>query len=135
MGKQVSGVTMARIFDTLMTCGYLTKAHKDVIINEIIRGRLTCNYVEVKKVADILVAITNNGLTCKDIIILRSLYFSFEEIYEFSKKRQIGLVAWVISEYGIQNPEIESVVGQTSDSLNPDFVSYRKAIQYNPKVA
>ena len=63
-----------------------------------------------------------NGMTFKDIVILRSLAFSFEEIEEIAAAKKTA--DDVIEEEGIENPEIENVLDITSKNLKEWYVSY-----------
>ena len=66
-----------------------------------------------------------NGYSYKDIVMLRSMYFDFREIVEFSAhKRSLD---WVVKEYEIEEPEIEAVINMTADDLKNRYVSYKSA--------
>lgn len=97
-----------------------------VLVNEAVQGRL--NVKDMLSVAIMVGLIRDavaNGYSYKDIVMLRSMYFDFREIVEFSAhKRSLD---WVVKEYEIDEPEIEAVINMTADDLRNRYVSYKSA--------
>ena len=105
---------------------YHNKGYLDVVINEVIRNRLDEeDLTEIEKTFEVVKNITSKGMSCKDIVILRSLYFSFDEIQEFACKKKTA--DSVIKEYEIEDPEIETVYGLTASTLTDWYVDYKTA--------
>ena len=87
------------------------------------KGRLNLDsYREVDWMINSITKARRNGMTFKDIVILRSLAFSFDEIEEIATAKKTA--DDVIEEEGIENPEIENVLDITSKNLKEWYVSY-----------
>lgn len=105
---------------------YHNKGYLDVVINEVLRKRIDEeDSTEIEKMFETVKDISIRGMSCKDIVILRSLYFSFEEIKEFARERKTA--DSVIKEYEIEDPEIEAVYGLTAPTLTEWYVDYKTA--------
>lgn len=135
MAKTISGIDLARALCEVQSTGYYSKDITDILTNEVLRGRLEISREKFLSLATLLKEINALGISYKNIIILRSLFFEFEEIKEFAERKSKDILYDVIVEYEIENPEVESVIGQTSDSITPDYVSLEDALDYeeNPK--
>lgn len=119
-------IAASKAFSSIMNIGRFQKSQLDILVNEVMRGRLDAtDTVEVENIANTLLSLMSKGFSSKDIAILRSLYFEFDEIMDFAlnKKR----VDEVIKESGIDNPEIEAIYGLTSSSLTDWYVTYKEA--------
>lgn len=130
MAKTISGIDLARALCEVQSTGYYSKDVTDILTNEVLRGRLEISREKFLSLAALLKEINALGISYKNIIILRSLFFEFEEIKEFADRKSKDILYDVIVEYEIENPEVESVIGQTSDSLTPDYVSLEDALDY-----
>lgn len=130
MAKTISGIDLARALCEVQSTGYYSKDVTDILTNEVLRGRLEISSEKFLSLATLLKEINALGISYKNIIILRSLFFEFEEIKEFAERKSKDILYDVIVEYEIENPEVESVIGQTSDSLTPDYVSLEDALDY-----
>lgn len=105
---------------------YHNKGYLDVVINEVIRKRIDEeDSTEIEKMFETVKDLSIRGMSCKDIVILRSLYFSFEEIKEFAREGKSA--DSVIKEYEIEDPEIEAVYGLTAPTLTEWYVDYKTA--------
>ena len=95
----------------------------DILVNERMKGRLNLDsYREADWMINSITKARRNGMTFKDIVILRSLAFSFDEIEEIAAAKKTA--DDVIEEEGIENPEIENVLDITSKNLKEWYVSY-----------
>ena len=130
MAKTISGIDLARALCEVQSTGYYSKDVTDILTNEVLRGRLEISSEKFLSLATLLKEINALGISYKNIIILRSLFFEFEEIKEFAERKSKDILYDVIVEYEIENPEVESVIGQTSNSLTPDYVSLEDALDY-----
>lgn len=130
MAKTISGIDLARALCEVQSTGYYSKDITDILTNEVLRGRLEISSEKFLSLATLLKEINALGISYKNIIILRSLFFEFEEIKEFAERKSKDILYDVIVEYEIENPEVESVIGQTSDSITPDYVSLEDALDY-----
>lgn len=130
MAKAISGIDLARALCEVQSTGYYSKDITDILTNEVLRGRLEISREKFLSLAALLKEINALGISYKNIIILRSLFFEFEEIKEFAERKSKDILYDVIVEYEIENPEVESVIGQTSDSITPDYVSLEDALDY-----
>lgn len=130
MAKTISGIDLARALCEVQSTGYYSKDVTDILTNEVLRGRLEISSEKFLSLATLLKEINALGISYKNIIILRSLFFEFEEIKEFAERKSKDILYDVIVEYEIENPEVESVIGQTSDSITPDYVSLEDALDY-----
>lgn len=130
MAKTISGIDLARALCEVQSTGYYSKDVTDILTNEVLRGRLEISSEKFLSLAALLKEINALGISYKNIIILRSLFFEFEEIKEFAERKSKDILYDVIVEYEIENPEVESVIGQTSDSITPDYVSLEDALDY-----
>lgn len=130
MAKTISGIDLARALCEVQSTGYYSKDVTDILTNEVLRGRLEISSEKFLSLATLLKEINALGISYKNIIILRSLFFEFEEIKEFAERKSKNILYDVIVEYEIENPEVESVIGQTSDSITPDYVSLEDALDY-----
>lgn len=130
MAKTISGIDLARALCEVQSTGYYSKDVTDILTNEVLRGRLEISSEKFLSLATLLKEINALGISYKNIIILRSFFFEFEEIKEFAERKSKDILYDVIVEYEIENPEVESVIGQTSDSLTPDYVSLEDALDY-----
>lgn len=130
MAKTISGIDLARALCEVQSTGYYSKDITDILTNEVLRGRLEISREKFLSLAALLKEINALGISYKNIIILRSLFFEFEEIKEFAERKSKDILYDVIVEYEIENPEVESVIGQTSDSITPDYVSLEDALDY-----
>ncbi|MEG1723800.1 MAG: hypothetical protein RR313_00260 [Anaerovoracaceae bacterium] len=93
-----------------------------VLVNEMIRGRLGSNLQEMRDLHDVVYTLTTLGMTAKDIIILRSCAFSFEEITEIATAG--NTVDNVLKYWKIANPLVEGIEGVTAGSCFQEFVIY-----------
>lgn len=119
-------IATAKAFCQVMNVGRFTKSQLDILTNEVVRGRLDgTDKEEVSHVADIVMSLGAQGASAKDIAILRSLYFEYEEIKEIvkSKKR----IDTVLKDLGLEDPEIETIYGLTSRTLTEWYVPYSVA--------
>lgn len=130
MAKTISGIDLARALCEVQSTGYYSKDVTDILTNEVLRGRLEISREKFLSLAALLKEINALGISYKNIVILRSFFFEFEEIKEFADRKSKDILYDVIVEYEIENPEVESVIGQTSDSLTPDYVSLEDALDY-----
>lgn len=130
MAKTISGIDLARALCEVQSTGYYSKDITDILTNEVLRGRLEISSEKFLSLATLLKEINALGISYKNIIILRSFFFEFEEIKEFAERKSKDILYDVIVEYEIENPEVESVIGQTSDSITPDYVSLEDALDY-----
>lgn len=130
MAKTISGIDLARALCEVQSTGYYSKDITDILTNEVLRGRLEISREKFLSLAALLKEINALGISYKNIVILRSFFFEFEEIKEFAERKSKDILYDVIVEYEIENPEVESVIGQTSDSLTPDYVSLEDALDY-----
>lgn len=130
MAKTISGIDLARALCEVQSTGYYSKDVTDILTNEVLRGRLEISSEKFLSLAALLKEINALGISYKNIVILRSFFFEFEEIKEFAERKSKDILYDVIVEYEIENPEVESVIGQTSDSLTPDYVSLEDALDY-----
>lgn len=130
MAKTISGIDLARALCEVQSTGYYSKDITDILTNEVLRGRLEISREKFLSLAALLKEINALGISYKNIVILRSFFFEFEEIKEFAESKSKDILYDVIVEYEIENPEVESVIGQTSDSLTPDYVSLEDALDY-----
>lgn len=130
MAKTISGIDLARALCEVQSTGYYSKDITDILTNEVLRGRLEISREKFLSLAALLKEINALGISYKNIVILRSFFFGFEEIKEFADRKSKDILYDVIVEYEIENPEVESVIGQTSDSLTPDYVSLEDALDY-----
>lgn len=130
MAKTISGIDLARALCEVQSTGYYSKDITDILTNEVLRGRLEISREKFLSLAALLKEINALGISYKNIVILRSLFFEFEEIKEFAERKSKDILYDVIVEYEIENPEVESVIGQTSDSITPDYVSLEDALDY-----
>ena len=130
MAKTISGIDLARALCEVQSTGYYSKDVTDILTNEVLRGRLEISSEKFLSLATLLKEINALGISYKNIVILRSFFFEFEEIKEFAERKSKDILYDVIVEYEIENPEVESVIGQTSDSLTPDYVSLEDALDY-----
>ena len=130
MAKTISGIDLARALCEVQSTGYYSKDVTDILTNEVLRGRLEISSEKFLSLATLLKGINALGISYKNIVILRSFFFEFEEIKEFAERKSKDILYDVIVEYEIENPEVESVIGQTSDSLTPDYVSLEDALDY-----
>lgn len=130
MAKTISGIDLARALCEVQSTGYYSKDVTDILTNEVLRGRLEISREKFLSLAALLKEINALGISYKNIVILRSLFFEFEEIKEFAERKSKDILYDVIVEYEIENPEVESVIGQTSDSITPDYVSLEDALDY-----
>lgn len=113
-------------FKKLYACGITRKSVIDIMVNEVIRERLNLdNFSEVMKVQyEVTKCLTY--LPASTIIILRSLYYDFEEIYKLSSTvKKLGIDEWLQQE-GLDNPEIEKVCGVNSTKWSKDYVNYKR---------
>lgn len=119
-------IAAAKAFSSIMNIGRFQKSQLDILVNEIMRGRLDATDIEkVEDIAHTILCLQAKGFTTKDIAILRSLYFEFDEIMEFARNKK--RVDKVIKESGIDDPEIEAIYGLTSSSLTEWYVTYKEA--------
>lgn len=130
MAKTISGIDLARALCEVQSTGYYSKDVTDILTNEVLRGRLEISREKFLSLAALLKGINALGISYKNIVILRSFFFEFEEIKEFAERKSKDILYDVIVEYEIENPEVESVIGQTSDSITPDYVSLEDALDY-----
>lgn len=130
MAKTISGIDLARALCEVQSTGYYSKDVTDILTNEVLRGRLEISREKFLSLAALLKEINALGISYKNIVILRSFFFEFEEIKEFADRKSKDILYDVIVEYEIENPEVESVIGQTSDSITPDYVSLEDALDY-----
>ena len=130
MAKTISGIDLARALCEVQSTGYYSKDITDILTNEVLRGRLEISREKFLSLAALLKEINALGISYKNIVILRSFFFGFVEIKEFADRKSKDILYDVIVEYEIENPEVESVIGQTSDSLTPDYVSLEDALDY-----
>lgn len=116
-------IATSKAFCEVMKVGRFFKYQIDILTNEVLRGRLDVEDVEeVERVAQIINELVVKGMSCKDIAILRSLYFDFDEIKGFALERKS--VEKILAEYEIENPEIETIYGVTSRTLKEWYVPY-----------
>lgn len=116
----------AKAFSAVMKAGRFQKSQLDIIVNEVVRGRLKpTDIVGIQDLGSMVIRIMANGFSAKDIAILRSLYFGFDEILEFAQKHK--RVDEIMKEQGIDNPEIEAIYGLTTSNLSEWYVTYADA--------
>ena len=123
-----NSVTLATVkaFSAVMQAGRFQKSQLDIVVNEVVRGRLSPTDTDgIRDLATTVSRIRMNGIDTKDIAILRSLYFEFDEIMEFAKEHK--RVDEIIREQGIEDPEIEAIYGLTTPKLSVWYVSYKEA--------
>lgn len=119
-------IATAKAFCQVMEAGRFTKRQLDILTNEVLRGRLDASDKdEVIRVADVITDLSMQGASAKDIAILRSLYFEFDEIKEFAKSRK--KIDTIIKDMGLENPDIETIYGLTSKTLTEWYVPYAEA--------
>lgn len=119
-------IATAKAFCQVMEVGRFTKSQLDILTNEVVRGRLDgTDKDEVSRVADIVMNLGAQGASAKDIAILRSLYFEYEEIKEIVKSRK--RIDTVLKDLGLEDPEIETIYGLTSRTLTEWYVPYSVA--------
>ena len=95
----------------------------DLLVNEVIRGRLNVECIEeVYHTADMIANILEKGLSRKDFVILRSLYYSYEEILELASPT--FNIEDFIEEEGFTKIEVESVYGITVKTKKDWYVDY-----------
>lgn len=96
----------------------------DLLVNEVIRGRLNVGCIEeVYNTADIIANILEKGLSRKDFVILRSLYYNYEEILGLSSPT--FNIDSFIEEEGFTNIEVESVYDITARTKKDWYVDYQ----------
>ena len=116
----------AKAFSSVMKVGRFQKSQLDIVVNEVLRGRLEADDSErIKEVAETVLRIKANGIYTNDIAILRSLYYEFDEIMGFAKEHK--RVDEIIREQGIEDPEVEAIYGLTTPKLSEWYVSYKEA--------
>lgn len=96
----------------------------DLLVNEIIRGRLNVECIEeVYNTADMIANILEKGLSRKDFVVLRSLYYTYEEILELASP--MFDIDNFIEEEGFTNIDVESVYGITAMIKKDWYVDYK----------
>lgn len=119
-------IATSKAFCQVMNVGRYSKKQLDILTNEVLRGRLDVNDKdEVNRVADIVSDLGARGASFKDIAILRSLYFEFEEILDYVKSHK--RIDTILKELGLENPDIETIYGLTSNTLTEWYVPYSVA--------
>lgn len=117
----------AKAFAELRSIDRFTKSQFDIMVNEASRGRLnTYNINAVYELADMIRKIMHEGYTTRDIVVLRSIGFNFDDILKKAKRREMvsDIVKNSFDEDDI--PDIEVVYGVTSMCVNKLYVPYNE---------
>ena len=118
------GIRSATAGCQLRRLGRFNTPDFDLLVNEVIRGRLTVDCIEeVYTTATVIANILEKGLSRKDFVILRSLYYNYEEILELASPT-FNMNSF-IEEEGFTNIEVESVYGITAKTKKDWYVDYQ----------
>jgi len=113
----------SKAFCQVRKAGRFTKDQLDILTNEVLRGRLNPSDIEeVNQVAMTITMLCDAGITLKEIAILRSLCFDYEEIKSFADKHK--KVEAVLKELNLTDPDIETIYGLTARTLTDWYVPY-----------
>ena len=122
-------------FKKLFEYGITSKRILDIMINEAARGRLDLS--DEKSVSNCEIVVSKcltAGLSPTKIIVLRSLYYSFEEIRKMAMEiRKKDLSEWIYEE-GLEEAEIEAVYGVTTNDCHKEYVSFMETKKLIAKV-
>lgn len=125
------GLAFKKLFDY----GITSKRVLDIMINEAARGRL--DLTDERTVYDCETVVSKClglGLSTTKIIVLRSLYYSFEEIRKMSSEiRKKDLSEWIYEE-GLEDAEIEAVYGVTTNDCHKEYVNFLETEKLLAKV-
>lgn len=124
-------VALTHAFCDLYQTGTYNLKELNVLANEVIRDRLYPDDVNALTEIDYIIKkIVINGMSYSDIVILRSMDFSFEDILGFAQQKKSA--ADVIDEYGLDGDDcyIENVPGLTSLKSVEGFVTYESVLRY-----
>lgn len=118
------GIASAKAGCQLRRLGRFHTPEFDLLVNEIIRGRLNVEHIdEVYNTAALIANILEKGLSRKDFVILRSLYYSYDEISGLASPTFD--IDSFIEEEGFTNIEVESVYGITAKKKKDWYVNYQ----------
>lgn len=128
VGKLLGNVATetSKAFCALKEVGRFSRSCFDIMTNEVVRGRLDPKDEEaIQDLNKMILKIERCGMTVKDIVILRSCYFSFEDILKYAKEGKTA--DDVLQEEGIEDPEIELVYGVTAYNMRKWYTTYEAA--------
>lgn len=118
------GIRSATAGCQLRRLGRFNTPDFDLLVNEVIRGRLNVACIEeVYTTATVVANILEKGLSRKDFVILRSLYYNYEEILELASPT-FNMDSFIEGE-GFTNIEVESVYGITAKTKKDWYVDYQ----------
>lgn len=119
--QSLFGKSVNKAFRTLndvYPLDYLKKNEADIIVNEMVRGRLEPYYNMIDDMVAYIREVHRMGYTYKEIGYLRSIELTFEEIKDYA--RMGYSIEDVLEDLGLDTVRIEAVPGvNTSSWKNP----------------